>query len=110
MTAPALDDDSRALGRDRALQARRQRAEIKRGLRAGVVSVEDVLARRDDDPVVGRMRVVDLIEAMPGVGPVRAASVMEACAIAPSRRLRGLGERQAHALARALAPGARRTP
>lgn len=108
MTGPAFDDDSRSRGRDRALQARRERAAIKRGLRDGVVDVAEVLSRREEDPAVGRMRVVDLVEAMPGLGPVRAAHVMESCAIAPSRRLRGLGERQASALVRALAPAARR--
>lgn len=110
MTTPALDDESRSRGRDRALQARRERAAIKRGLREGVVDVAEVLSRREEDPAVGRMRVIDLVESMPGLGPVRAANVIESCAIAPSRRLRGLGDRQASALVRALAPAGRRAP
>ena len=40
----------------------------------------------------------NLLEAMPGVGKVRAAQIMERLEIAPSRRLRGLGDRQRKAL------------
>ncbi len=44
------------------------------------------------------MKVSALLESMPGVGKVRAAQLMERLEIAPSRRLRGLGERQRRAL------------
>ncbi len=109
MTVSALDDASRSRGRERALEARRRRAEIKRDLRSARRGVAEVLSLREEDPVVGRMRVVDFIEALPGIGPVRAGEVMAECAISPSRRLRGLGEHQARALTRALAPRMRRT-
>jgi ribosomal protein S13 len=48
--------------------------------------------------VLGKMKVSALLEAMPGVGKVRAAQIMERLEIAPSRRLRGLGDRQRKAL------------
>src|SRR5256714_9040616 len=44
------------------------------------------------------MKVSALLEAMPGVGKVRAQQIMERLEIAPSRRLRGLGDRQRKAL------------
>jgi ribosomal protein S13 len=44
------------------------------------------------------MKVSALLEALPGVGKVRAQQIMERLEIAPSRRLRGLGERQRKAL------------
>nr|WP_313958946.1 integration host factor, actinobacterial type [Streptomyces incarnatus] len=44
------------------------------------------------------MRTVDLLQAMPGVGEVRAHRIMEACEISPVRRLKGLGRRQREAL------------
>ena len=43
---------------------------------------------------VGKMKVSALIEALPGVGKVRALAVMEKVGIAASRRIRGLGIHQ----------------
>lgn len=101
--AAELDADARARGRAAALDARRRRAMLKRGLASGEVSLGAVLGERHDDPVIGRMRVTDLLEALPGVGPVRAADVLQRCSIAPSRRLRGLGSHQEAALLREMA-------
>lgn len=44
------------------------------------------------------MRVLWLLEAVPGIGPVRAGRIMESVGIAHSRRIQGLGERQRTAL------------
>lgn len=98
-----LDAEARALGRERALAARRQRASIKDDVRRGRLSLGEVLSRRLSDPVIARMKVVDLLESLPGVGPVRAADLLDRCAIASSRRLRGLGEHQVAGLLRACA-------
>lgn len=97
----SLDDDARARGRERALEARRARAQVKRDLAAGLPATE-VLDRRLDDPAVGRMRVRDMVESCPGIGRIRATRILEECGIAQSRRLRGLGEHQVRALAAAL--------
>ncbi len=101
---PALDEDARARGRALALQARRRRAEIKRHLAEGG-SVRDVIALREDDPAVARMRARDLVEACPGIGPARATRILAQCHVAESRRLRGLGEHQVAALVAALEAG-----
>ena len=98
---PDLDEDARARGRQLALEARRRRADIKRHLAEGG-SVRDVIAMRDDDPAVARMRVRDLVEACPGIGPTRATRILAQCHVAESRRLRGLGEHQVAALVRLL--------
>lgn len=105
---PALDDAARARGRELALQARRRRAEIKRHLAEGG-SVREVLDQRIDDPAVARMRARDLVEACPGIGPMRASRILADCQIAESRRLRGLGEHQVAGLLAAL-EGAARDP
>ncbi|MBU6312020.1 MAG: hypothetical protein KGN38_05755 [Actinomycetales bacterium] len=105
--AAAFDADAKARGRARALAARQQRAQIKRDLRSGTVTVDEVLAERLADPVVGRMRVTDLLESLPGVGPVRAADVLQRCSIASSRRLRGLGEHQVAGILRETRRGPR---
>lgn len=50
------------------------------------------------DRAIAKMRVMDLLEAMPRIGPVRAQAIMDQLEIASSRRLRGLGERQRRGL------------
>lgn len=50
------------------------------------------------DDTVGKMKVSALLEAMPGVGKVRARQIMERLGIAESRRVRGLGANQRSAL------------
>ena len=50
------------------------------------------------------MRVVDLLQSMPGLGKVRARQMMERLGIAESRRVRGLGTKQVAALEREFAP------
>ena len=52
----------------------------------------------DSDDILGKMKVSALLEALPGVGKVRAQQIMERLEIATSRRLRGLGDRQRKAL------------
>jgi ribosomal protein S13 len=49
------------------------------------------------------MRVLDLLQSMPGLGKVRARNVMERIGISPSRRVRGLGANQIAALEREFA-------
>lgn len=97
-----LADDARARGREQALAARRARAQLKKDLAAGVTGPAQVIDRRLTDPIVGRMRVRDFIQALPGIGDVRADRIMADCGIAQSRRLRGLGEHQVARLLEAL--------
>lgn len=95
---PQLTEEQRAAALVKAAAARRIRAELKERLKRGGTTIGDVLKQSDDDEVLGKMKVSALLEAMPGVGKVRAAQIMERLEIAPSRRLRGLGDRQRKAL------------
>jgi hypothetical protein len=94
MPLPELDDDSRRQALEKAAAARRTRAELKQQLKSGEIGLAEVLDRADRDEVVGRTKVVTVLEAMPRVGKVRAAKLMERLDISPSRRLRGLGVHQ----------------
>ena len=98
MALPQLTEEQRAAALEKAAAARRARAELKERLKRGGTSLKEVLAQADNDEVLGKMKVSALLESMPGVGKVRAAQLMERLEIAPSRRLRGLGERQRRAL------------
>jgi transposase len=95
---PQLTDEQRAAALQKAAAARRARAEWKERLKRGGASLDEVLKEADTDEVLGKMKVSALLEALPGVGKVRAGQIMERLEIAPSRRLRGLGDRQRKAL------------
>jgi guanylate kinase len=96
-----LDDAARARGRDRALQARRRRAEVKADLAAGRTDLASVLAARRD-PVIARLRVQDVLRSLPGIGAARAGVILDDCRIDPKRRLGQLGDQQVAHLARVL--------
>ena len=95
---PQLTEEQRAAALEKAAAARRARAELKERLKRGGTTLTDVLKAAESDEVLGKMKVSALLEALPGVGKVRAQQIMERLEIAPSRRLRGLGDRQRKAL------------
>ena len=69
-------------------------------------SIVDVLREGKDNEVIGKMRVVELLQSVPGLGRVRARQVMQRLGIAESRRVRGLGVKQVAALEREFGPDA----
>ena len=98
MALPSLTPEQRAAALEKAAAARRARAALKVRLKTSGTSLSDVLADGDKDDVIGKMKVVAVLEAMPGVGKVRAQRIMERLEISPSRRVRGLGAKQRQAL------------
>ena len=50
------------------------------------------------EEAIARMRVSELLEALPGIGKVRAAAIMDSLGIAASRRVGGRGIHQRRAL------------
>ncbi|HEX3811467.1 MAG TPA: integration host factor, actinobacterial type [Mycobacteriales bacterium] len=100
MGLPSLTAEQRAAALEKAAIARRTRAQLKERLKRNGTSLTDVLAAGMTDDVIGKMRVAEVIESMPGVGKVRAGKIMEKLDIAPTRRLRGLGANQRGALER----------
>lgn len=98
MPLPELDPEQRAAALEKAKEARRVRAELKQMLKAGEVSLRQVLDRAEDAEPLAKMRVSDVLEAMPSYGRIKARRLMEELDIASSRRLRGLGPNQRAAL------------
>ena len=94
MALPTLTAEQRAAALEKAAQARRARAELKEKLKKGVTDLKKVLDDADSDEILGKMKVSALLEALPKVGKVKAQEIMNELEIAPTRRLRGLGERQ----------------
>ena len=93
-TPPVLTHEQRVAASALAVANRRRRAEIKRLVKSGQLSLEELfdLAKRED--CVAQMRAVDLVSALPSVGEVTAAKIMADANIAQSRRIRGLGPKQ----------------
>ena len=105
MALPPLTPEQRAAALEKAAAARRARAELKARLKANGTSLADVLRSGDTDEAIGKMKVEALLEALPGVGKVRAQRIMERLEISPSRRVRGLGAKQREALTREFGDG-----
>lgn len=100
MALPPLTPEQRAAALEKAAASRRERAEVKSRLKHSGASISDVLRAGETNDVIGKMRVLDLLQSMPGLGKVRARQVMERLGIAESRRVRGLGTKQVAALQR----------
>lgn len=100
MALPSLTPEQRSAALEKAGVARKARAALKVRLKTSGTSLHDVLAESAVDEIVGKMKVVAVLEAMPGVGKVRAQRIMERLEISPSRRVRGLGTKQREALVR----------
>ncbi|MGO1316037.1 MAG: integration host factor, actinobacterial type [Cellulomonadaceae bacterium] len=98
MALPPLTPEQRAAALDKAAAARRERAEIKNRLKYSQGSLAEVIERGRTEDVVGKMKVVALLESLPGVGKVKARAIMAEVGIAETRRVRGLGPHQAAAL------------
>ena len=96
MPLPQLTEEQRRQALEKAAEARRARAELKQKLKAGTLTLAQVLATTD--LTAGKMKVSAVLEALPGVGKVRAKKIMETLEISTTRRIRGLGDKQKAAL------------
>ena len=85
-----------------AVANRRRRAEVKKMVKSGELSLEQLFALAETEECVAQMRAYDLISALPAIGEVKAARIMKSAAIAQTRRIRGLGPRQREPLFQAL--------
>src|SRR4051794_33188412 len=95
---PQLTPEQRAAALEKAAAARKERAELKHRLKLGQTSLAQVLSDSDTSELVGKTKVLNVLESLPGVGKVKARRTMEEIGIADTRRLRGLGKQQREAL------------
>lgn len=95
MTTPMPEVDRVAASRA-AVAARRGRAAVKDAVRRGERSALDVaeVGWRSADSVEAGLRVIELLAALRGLGPMRVAEVLERLRIAPVKRVGGLGQQQ----------------
>ena len=95
---PALSPEQRAAALEKAAAARRQRSELKDKLKMGSLSLRELIDQAGTDEVIGKMKVVTVLESLPGLGKVKARRLMEEIGISDSRRIQGLGEKQRQSL------------
>ena len=98
MPLPTLSDEQRRAALEKAAEIRRARADLKEQLKTGQTTLPKVLDRVATDEMVSKLRVSALLQALPGVGRVKAMQIMDRLKISESRRLRGLGNQQRRAL------------
>jgi hypothetical protein len=95
---PPLTPQARAAAAAKGVRARQVRAQVRVGLGDGSRQVADVLhdgqVADERGRILARMKVVELLSSFRGIGPVRAADIMEGIGIAANRRVGGLGPRQ----------------
>jgi len=101
---PQLTDEQRRAALAKAAEVRRARAELKEKLKMGSLTLKELLDSAEGDDIVGKMKVIAVLESLPGVGKVKARRTMEEIGISESRRVRGLGDQQRASLLKAF-PG-----
>ena len=97
---PALTASQRAAALEKAKISRQERAEVKRKISKGELTIFDAI--NDPRESIRRMKVLELLSSLPGVGKTRATSIMERRQISLSRRIGGLGTLQLKALGKEL--------
>lgn len=101
-TPPLLSQEQRVQASRLAVANRRRRAEVKRLVKSGDLSLEELFELANHEECVAQMRAYDLISALPAIGEVKADRIMVKASIAKTRRIRGLGPKQRAELFRAL--------
>lgn len=99
-TPPQLTPEQRSAALAKAAEARAARADIKARLKMGSISLREALDSTDTN--LGKLKVVSMLESLPGVGKVKARRVMDDVGIADNRRVQGLGAQQRASLLKQL--------
>ncbi len=82
---------------NRANEVRTFRAQLKRDLKAGRVSIGALLL--DPPPYLESAKVLDMLLALPKYGRMKATKILNSCRVSPSKTFGGLSERQRAELA-----------
>ena len=71
MALPPLTPEQRAAALQKAAAARQARAEVKNRLKYSQGTLSEVIAQGQADETIGKLKVLALLESLPGVGKVR---------------------------------------
>ncbi len=95
---PKLTAEQRQAALEKAAAARQVRSDVKNRLKMGTITLQELIERADNDEIVAKIKVLNVLQSLPGVGKVTARRTMEDLGIAESRRLSGLGPQQRKSL------------
>ncbi len=91
---PQLTPEARAAALEKAGIARRARAELKQQLRLGSINFRELLAKASNDEIIAKIKVLAVLESLPGLGKVKARRVLDEAGVSETRRIQGLGQHQ----------------
>lgn len=94
MALPNLTDAERKAALEKAVEARRKRADFKNQVSSGELTAEKALATAAGDETLCKMKVTDFLRTLPGIGKAKAQEALATLEIAETRRVRGLGKVQ----------------
>ena len=92
MLPPRLSSRARRRAGEKAVLARQDRAKVKEQVASGELFFFDLF--KDERRSIARMKLMDLLQSVPGIGQARAQIIFERTNISPSRRIGGVGHRQ----------------
>ena len=99
---PTLTPEQRTAALAKAAEARRVRAEVKEKLKMGSLSLGELFEQGDRDDILAKLKVVSVLESLPGVGKVNAKRLLKGLDISDGRRLGGVGDKQRERLLRVV--------
>ena len=97
-TPPQLTPAERANALAKAKASRQERSEVKSRIKSGELSISEVISLAEDNQVIAKMRVLEMVESKSGVGKIRGIALLEKLGISSARRIQGLGRYQRAAL------------
>lgn len=95
---PTRTPEQRKEAMAKAVHTRRERAAFKAACKAGNIQPEAAI----EAPIAQRLKVEEFVRSFPGIGPVTAQKIVEACHIRDGRRVSGLGYMQGPRLVDAI--------
>lgn len=100
MTTPERSRQQRLDALNHANEIRGYRARLKKDLKAGRRSIDSLLRHPPEE--IATMKVIDLMLHVPKYGRVKVAKALKVCAIAPSKTIAGMTDRQRYELLREI--------
>lgn len=95
---PTRTPEQRKEAMAKAVHTRRERAAFKAACKAGNIPPEAAI----EAPIAARLKVEEFARSFPGIGPVKAQKIVEACHIRDGGRVSGLGYVQGPRLVEAI--------
>ncbi|GII79203.1 30S ribosomal protein S13 [Sphaerisporangium rufum] len=100
MALPVLTPEQRQAALVKATEARQARAKVLAQLKSGDLTLADLLKREDE--TAKKIKVSQALRALSGIGPTKAAALMERAGVDDKRRIGGLGVQQRRKLVEAV--------